>query len=252
MGLQNQAHWSTTQGNAWALLALTEYATRVEKEGEVAVGDLSWGQRSIPFRLTPTNAVFEHEFAFGPGSTPAPLWLSNASQCHVFAQVKVEARSRVAAGPGRDHGLSLQRAYARLDDENRPQNLSGLRVGDRVLVTLRLTVPRSAHFVAINDALPALFEAINPEFKTQATRLTGPAAGEGPWDEWFSDHRELRSDRALFFCNHLSAGRYVVRYLARVRASGQATAPPAKAEEMYHPERFSLTAPEKVVSAALE
>jgi alpha-2-macroglobulin len=36
-------------------------------------------------------------------------------------------------------------------------------------------------------------------------------------------------------------GRHQIRYLARVRATGSATAPPAKIEEMYHPERFGLS-----------
>lgn len=48
-------------------------------------------------------------------------------------------------------------------------------------------------------------------------------------------------DRVLFFRNHLEAGRHVIRYLARVRAAGAATAPSVKVGEMYHPERFGLS-----------
>jgi hypothetical protein len=39
-----------------------------------------------------------------------------------------------------------------------------------------------------------------------------------------------------------------LRYLARVRAVGAATAPAAKVEEMYHPERLGLTTVTPVAS----
>jgi uncharacterized protein YfaS (alpha-2-macroglobulin family) len=80
-----------------------------------------------------------------------------------------------------------------------------------------------------------VFEAVNPEFKTQAM------AGAGLSSVYASDFNELRDDRALFFANTMWPGKHQIRYLARVRASGSATAPPAKIEEMYHPERFGLS-----------
>jgi len=69
---------------------------------------------------------------------------------------------------------------------------------------------------------------------------------------WISDYYELRRDRALFFRNHLSPGSYTVTYLARVRAAGTVIAPPAKVEEMYHPERFGLSEAIEVKSTLLE
>ena len=67
-----------------------------------------------------------------------------------------------------------------------------------------------------------------------------------------SDFREIRADRVLFFANDLPPGSYVIRYVARVRAAGTVTAPPAKAEEMYHPERFGLTETQVLVTQASE
>ena len=46
----------------------------------------------------------------------------------------------------------------------------------------------------------------------------------------------------LFFRNRLKqGGDYHLEYLARVIAEGEATAPPAKIEEMYHPQRHGLS-----------
>jgi uncharacterized protein YfaS (alpha-2-macroglobulin family) len=88
---------------------------------------------------------------------------------------------------------------------------------------------------------------VNPTFKTQQTR-----AGEQIGLDWLSDFHELREDRALFFANHVAPGRYTIRYLARVSAAGEATAPSAKVEEMYKPERCGLTESVKLITAALK
>ena len=49
----------------------------------------------------------------------------------------------------------------------------------------------------------------------------------------------------------MSEGAHEIRYLARVRAAGAATAPPTKIEEMYHPERFGLGASQLVKGKVL-
>jgi hypothetical protein len=128
-----------------------------------------------------------------------------------------------------------------LSDLKEPQ------VGDRVLVTLDVEVRRPANYLVVDDPLPAIFEALNPAFKSQETR-----AGDKLGTPWMSDYTELREDRALFFADHIFAGDYTIRYLARVRAAGTATAPSAKVEEMYHPERFGLTETTQLTSVPLK
>jgi alpha-2-macroglobulin len=165
----------------------------------------------------------------------------------LFTQVKLEARPVVGLQPRQDRGFLLQRSYQKLNDDGSLTKADSLGVGDRVLVTLQVEVRQPAHFVAVDDALPAIFEAMNPEFKTQAVRGVADLGGD-----WASDYRELRHDRALFFCNHLAPGSYTLHYLARVRAAGEVTAPPARIEEMYHPDRFGLSEAVKIKSTALE
>jgi uncharacterized protein YfaS (alpha-2-macroglobulin family) len=134
-----------------------------------------------------------------------------------------------------------------MQDDNTAAPLGTPRVGDRILVTVQVEVRVSAHFVAIDDPLPANFEAVNPEFDSQQTSADA-AAGM----DWVSDFSELREDRALFFCDHLPPGRHTLRYLARVRAAGTATAPQTKVEEMYRPEHFGLGESVEVVSLPWE
>ena len=248
------AHWTTTQGNAWALLALTEYAARVEKKLNPAQGTITWGAQSAPFQLGENASVWEHTFTLTSELAATPLVLANPSQGRLYTQVKIESRSQVAKQPRQDRGFNLQRSYALLDDSNQPQELKNLRVGDRVLVTLTLGVRQAAHWLAIDDPLPATLEAVNPEFKTQQAKANAPTASKaaGPDHNWIVNFRELRTDRALFFADYVPPGNYTLRYVARVRAAGEVTAPSPKAEEMYHPDRFGLSGSEPFASQPTE
>lgn len=246
---QKQAHWSTTQGNAWGLLALTEYARQVEGKLQPAEGHLICGGETIPFRLGDGTNLFTRTFALTniAGDT---VRLVSAATNRLYTSVLIEARPPETQLPRQDRGFGVQRRYERLDDDNQPRELSGLRVGDRVLVTLNLAVREGARYVAVDDALPSILEAVNPEFKTQEARSAAALAESG--DQWLCSFREIRKDRCLYFADWVGPGNYTLRYVARVRAAGNVTAPPAKVEEMYHPERYGLSGTQTISSQAME
>ena len=99
-----------------------------------------------------------------------------------------------------------------------------------------------------------MFEALNSGFKTQqvAGKVQRAVEAQGQGDYWWSSFREIRSDRVLFFGDQVAAGNYVIRYVARVRAAGSMTAPVARVEEMYHPDRFGLSEPQPIICEAVE
>jgi uncharacterized protein YfaS (alpha-2-macroglobulin family) len=246
---QRQAHWGTTQGDAWAFLALTEYARRVEGKLQPVEGRLQWGGQSVVFRLNDRTNLFTQTLAI-TNLAGAALTLFHGTTNRLYTSVLLEARPPETQLPRQDSGFGLQRRYERLDDDNHLQDLRGLRVGDRVLVTLSLSVREPARYVAIDDALPSILEAVNPEFKTQVAGPAGSATGDDAL--WISDFREIRKDRCLYFADWIAPGNYALRYVARVRAAGTVTAPPAKMEEMYHPERYGLSGTQTVSSEGME
>jgi uncharacterized protein YfaS (alpha-2-macroglobulin family) len=245
---QKEAHWGTTQGDAWALLALTEYARRVETRRDPAEGQLTWLGSSVAFHLDAATNLFVHSYPLTNAAQSA-LTLLNASNSRLYTTVLLEAHPAETALPRLERGFGLDRRYDRLDDDNQLQDLRGLRVGERVLVTLRLAVHGTARYVVVDDALPSILEAVNAEFRTQAARSAGPRAETGTW--WPSDFREIRKDRCLSFANWVAPGNYTLRYVARVRAAGTVTAPSAKVEEMYYPERCGLSGSQVISSEAL-
>lgn len=246
-GRRLSGHWRTTQGNAWALLAIKDYLQRVEKPQPQTAGELAWGARRDAFALSTETPVQRLELPLGAQANRETLKLRNPSAAQLFTEVEVRSWPRTLRQPRQDQGYGIDRSYAKIEDDGSLSELKESRVGDRVLITLRIEARRTGRYVAVDDPLPAIFEAVNPVFKSQVTR-----AGEALGTEWAGDFQELRDDRALFFADYLPAGTYTVRYLARVRAAGTATAPSAKVEEMYHPERFGTTATMQLTSLPLK
>ncbi len=247
LGRRAGGHWGTTQGNSWSLLALSETLPRAEKLGTVIHGAVALGEKRTAFTLGEGAPLSSADFALGADAASKPLQLLNPGRDRVYAEVEIESRPRTLAAVRQDQGYAISRTYTKVEDDGTLAELKEPRVGDRVLVTLNLEVRRRASYVVVDDPLPAVFEAINPVFKSQETR-----AGEALGTEWVSDFKELREDRALFFADAIYPGQYTIRYLARVRAAGTATAPAAKIEEMYHPERFGMTETLQLTSLPLK
>jgi uncharacterized protein YfaS (alpha-2-macroglobulin family) len=247
MGYRNGGHWMTTQGNCWSLLALSDYFQNTEKADRDMTGTVNWQGKSQPVAVNAEHPLNVVDFKLSKDASSQPMLFSNPEGKTVFAEVVLESRPANIEQPRQDQGYSLRRRYAKVEDDGTLSELKEPRVGDRVLVTLDVEVRRPANYVVVDDPLPAVLEAINPAFKSQETRV-----GERLGQPWMSDFSELREDRALFFADHIMAGNYTIRYLARVRAAGTATAPSSKVEEMYHPERFGLTETMQVTSLPLK
>jgi uncharacterized protein YfaS (alpha-2-macroglobulin family) len=243
LAARTNGRWRTTQENAWALLALSRYFVTVEREVKPVAATLVKAATAREVSLTKQHLAETLQFTFDAATPLGPIDVKNPRQMPLYGETHFVVRPPVAAQPRQDRGYAVSRAYQEIGADGSLRDAADLEVGDRVLVTLRIETPRPGHFVAIDDPLPAILEAINPEFRTQQ-------AGEGAAldQAWAADYREIRADRVLYFCDHLPAGAFTFRYLARVRAAGKVTAPAVKVEEMYRPERFGLSATERLTS----
>lgn len=235
--------WGTTQGNAWALLALSRYARHFENEDKQISGKLECAGTSTPFELGSSNRVFTFSFSFSNTTPSASLTLPEG-QPGLFSTVTIESRPTNPPMQKVGQGFNLRRTYRKLGDQQELLDLGTLQVGDRVLATLEINVLERAQYVAVDDPLPALFEVVNSAFRTQQLRAADQALLEsGQSDYWPASFQEARKDRMLFFANWVEPGTYRLRYVARVRAAGTAVAPAAKIESMYQPNRFALSEP---------
>jgi uncharacterized protein YfaS (alpha-2-macroglobulin family) len=243
---RSNGHWGTTQSNAWSLLALSSYLRAVETGDPNSRGEVRWATATKTFSLSKTKPLTTASFRIVPGAATAPIMLTKSGG-QVFSEAIIEARPRLTKQPKQDRGYFIARRYARVEDDGRLTPAANLRVGDRILITLDLEVRRRATYVAIEDPLPGVFEPLNPAFKSQET-----LADESLGTPWISSYQEMRQDRVVFFSDLLYPGRYLLRYLARVVAAGDALAPAAKVQEMYHPERFGSTETQQVSTGILK
>ena len=228
-------HWQSTQGNAWALLALAEYAQRVEGQLQPVSGTLITPDKKAPFSLDEKQRAFVFTSEQRAGAAAANLKVLNPDGRRLYITTKLEMRSKVRLMPRQDNGFAVTRSYTKVNEDGTLAPGADWKVGDLVCVTLNVGSAQPAHFVVVDDALPAALETVHPEFKTQQV-----GADRLRTSDWRADHRELRTDRALFFFDHFAPGDRTIRYLARVRCAGQTLAPATKVEAMYQPQRHGL------------
>ena len=163
-----------------------------------------------------------------------------------------------------DQGFTITRAYGPADAEPGTPPKTTFAAGDLVRVTLRIRVPKERIYVAVSDPFPAGFEPVEGWFRTTASDLAQQASVQevvvdreaqrgmrGPsWRPWWRsggfDHIEKHDDRVDLFATRLGEGEHVFSYLVRATTSGEFTAAPTRAEEMYSPEVFGRGKTERV------
>jgi len=236
---RRNGQWLNTQANAWAMLASVAFDETLQGEVEQVTAHIDIDGVEEEITLTNEEPTVRRAFD-GSRVDPKAVAVTPGGEGMVFGDVQVAAYVPGSSERLDQHGLTVVRTYEKILPGGERVPAENLEVGDKVLVTLQVTASRPGTYAALSDPLPALFEAINPNFATQQT-----GDNVGSWTA-FNSHRELREDRALFFADRLPSGPQTVRYLARVRQAGEATAPPTRVEFMYDPIVYGLGISEKV------
>ena len=236
--------WGSTYANAWPLLALARIADSEAPALAATSGKLQFGESSANVELAAKLASQSASFAFdGDVSNQELRWTSDSQQ-PVHAHIRVATRPAQLSAQAKNAGFGIKRTYFQLSPDGTTKEATEFEVGDLVVVRLDLNVPEAEQeYLAIDDPLPAIFESVNPAFKGRGDRVEPDWNGQ----ELPVSFQEMRTDRTLFFADYLSAqDDYRVEYLARVVAAGEATAPPAKIEAMYEPQRHGLSATARI------
>jgi len=240
-----RGEWGNTFTNAWTLTALTAYERSLKKSGEPLVATARWDTVEQPLNLVAGFSSAKVNFALNQALSSAPLSITLPDGREAFSRIEARSFPPQRDFAGENKGYAIERTYEELNMDGTTSGTDDLRVGDMVVVTLKIEIGGGDRYLAIDDALPAVFEAINPEFGTQNQRDANQLPdGTQPW---FCDHREIRTDRALFFTDYAPAkGKFSLRYLARVIAEGDTTAPPARIEAMYQPDKYGLSPSQRI------
>jgi uncharacterized protein YfaS (alpha-2-macroglobulin family) len=238
--------WGNTYSNAWTLTALAAYERSRQVGGHPISAVIAWADIQETVQLSAEKPQAEIKLSLDAKRANAPLTVQVPKDESVWVRTEVRGHPRGREFAGENHGYGITRDYRKVLPDGSTAPADDLRVGDLVRISLGIDIGGGDRYLAIEDSLPSVFEAMNPAFETQSERQDGPF---DDYELWFCDHRELHANRALFFTDHAPAkGKFVLHYLARVIAEGDTVAPPAKIEAMYEPSKYGLSPIQRVIT----
>ena len=241
--------WRNTQENAYALLAVLEYARRFEAERPSFSAHAWVGNRAIvEARLTadaPSRSGFLPMAQLLPLPQPVSMVLQRQGEGRLYYRLGTEWQELGEAQPSRDQGLAIERKV-RL---RRGDASASIPVGEAVAFDLTLRNRAPLSYVAIEVPVPAGLEPVldNLGKGHGASRLAREGGGLGS----MTSHEERHPDRVLLFIDHLSAGEHMQTVQLRAITPGEFALPPARAEAMYMPEIYGRSTGDRLtVSSA--
>ena len=255
--------WSNTQENVFILLALDKYFNAFEKVTpdfvtRVWLGNAYAGEEVFEGRSVDSNVLnVPMSYLIDQGGM-SNLFLDRQGAGRLYYRIGMKYAPKNLKLDPADYGFTVLRKYEAIDDKDDVKhNADGtwtVKSGARVRVRLTMVAQARRYHVALVDSLPAGLEILNPELattevvpadtggNTQVATFGSRSFGRGWWyrQYWF-EHQNFRDERAEAFSSLLWEGVYNYTYVARATTPGQFVVPPAKAEEMYHPETFGRT-----------
>ena len=260
LGAKRRGRWENTQENCFILLALDRYFNTYEKVtpdfiARAWLGDALAGSREFRGRTTDRSQLDIPMNWLLAQPARQNLVLGKEGAGRLYYRIGMTyAPSNLQLKP-LDAGFTVTRSYEAIDNpDDVRRNEDGswrIRAGAQVRVRVTMVAQTRRYHVALVDPLPAGLEALNPELAT-----TGPIPGDPRdpnagawwrrWWNWF-EHQNMRDERIEAFTSMLWEGVYNYTYVARATTPGVFVVPPAKAEEMYHPETFGRSGTDRVV-----
>ncbi len=232
--LMDNAGSLSTQENLWLLLAFTSMigsettpelhaaqpaATVVSKNGRAA----AWVDRKL-----------ENDLVIKGLNQSALTFLMQAE----YSTNEVDT-DRV------DRGFRIERVVKNLTDATRVGTPNApLKLGDQLLITYRLNTRKLQNFVALEDALPAGVEVVNPNLALVGKFYQLPPPD--PQDRLLGlSYSEMRDRSALLYFDTVDPGSGTYSILARATAAGTFRWPATQVAPMYD-SRFSGLSPSSV------
>jgi len=261
---RQKGRWGNTQENVFILLALDKYFQAYEKVTpdfvtRVWLGNAYAGEQIFKGRSIDSNQLeIPMSYLMDQGGL-ANLILDKNGPGRLYYRIGMKYAPKDLRLKPADYGFTVLRTYEPVDDAaDVSQDSDGVwtfKAGARVRVKLTMVAQARRYHVALVDPLPAGLEILNPGLavtenipndpngNTPVIEYGSRSYGGGSWywrSHWF-EHQNFRDERAEAFSSLVWGGVYNYSYVTRATTPGEFVVPPAKAEEMYHPETFGRT-----------
>lgn len=252
--------WDNTQENVFILLALDRYFATYEKVtpdfvARAWLGDSFAGEKAFRGRTTERQQVNVPMRYLAERQGDQNLVLSKTGPGRLYYRIGMQYAPTSLKLNAADYGFTVERVYEALDNpadvRRDAEGVWHIKAGAKVRVRLTMAAPSRRYHVALVDPMPAGLEALNPalavtESIPQDERMQIKGREWWWWSRPWFEHQNMRDERVEAFTSLLWEGVYTYSYVARATTPGNFVVPPAKAEEMYHPENFGRTSSDRV------
>jgi uncharacterized protein YfaS (alpha-2-macroglobulin family) len=260
---QADGAWRTTQEDAWALMALSDYRKLQESGAGALDARTLLGGSEIMHSKFPRGS-FREDKIFVSADTIAskgPTLSFDVDEGHAFYTAQLKYATATLPKKPLDEGLFVAKYIRGVQPSQLKENLnaipkqsaSEITAGELVIVDLLFETAEPRERVVIDDPLPAGLEALDYELDTTnqygaeamaraAEEKKNPPKFLGTTFRPSHPVRKVHDDRVNNFFDRIEPGMYHVRYLARATAIGTFVMPPTRIEAMYQPEIFGRTA----------
>lgn len=230
-GIRKQSRWTSTQEEAWMLLAARALATA----DDTIDLDVNGVTHDGPFA----------ERIEGSQLGVEPVTVTNRGADPVGVTVTAVAAPKQPL-PAGGEGFSITRRYYTLDGKE--AGVAEVKQNERYVVVLTINELNSwPSRLLVTDLLPAGFELDNPNILGSAQLKNFPWLGQVSYA-----HSEYRDDRFVAAFNR--SGRddheFSFAYVVRAVTPGNFAHPAASVEDMYRPELAARTATGRMIVSA--
>lgn len=221
----------STQENLWLLLA---FRSMLQNENAPKLTVARAGD--------PVLSRNERAAAWRDRNLADPLVLNGLNRAALSFMMTAEYSTDEVNTDRVDRGLRIERVVRNLTDAKRDGSPAApYRIGDQLLITYRVNTQKLQNYVALEDALPAGIEVVNPNLALVAKFFTLPPAD--PSDRLLAlSHSEMRDRSTLLYFDTIEPGSGTYSVLARATAAGAFRWPATQIVPMYD-SRFSGLSP---------
>ena len=254
-GLGATGRWHSTADTGIALVALQSYFREQPSQSE--------NETDLEFTLVTAAKTTEHrtgKHGLTIELTPDELLDSSGIKLEFASQNMINWCLEYSYPDETGRTEPVNKGFS---IDKKIENLNGkdeIRVGDILKITLEFHDERSGYgrwssyqYLAIEDPIPAGFNAINTSLKNDSLPASVSPDDEENFASWrngaylfYPDHQEIRNDRVLAFKNRFWSGRFRMQYYVRAICEGEFLMKPTVLSLMYEPEITGMTTPRQI------
>ena len=245
MDARYRGAWRNTQENAYALVAIADYARKFEAETPAFSGRVwtdnavlledRWEGRSSKERTgrLPMESLAALSARGGDGLVP--INLSRVGAGRAYYRLGMTYALEGDDLPPIARGIDVRRTFRRQGTDPSEVVPATVPAGELMAIDVELETKSLTRYVAIDIPLPAGLEGVNLALGGPKVLPLGGAYG------WWVSHSEFHDDRIVLFADTLHPGRHRHTVYVRATTPGDYVFPPTVAQAMYVPEIFGRT-----------